>query len=686
MQSPALLLTITDATPNSRVHWVGTPVVSAPGSLGATASLQTAVASNDQLRVNFAASDAANIEIITISGLNISADANAAPGTIIATLTGPAAACVLPGTVTATGVLNPGGYPAGTTAFDIQLTGSRCPFEITNVANGGPGELDAPSAGKLVFASNVESLAISGDNGDVFGPAPTYSQPITTVLISTLVHSAGEVVSQTGVPNCSGSAGSPGSVSNNVGQTSTVTQKGNNPTTVNPGEQNQPAGTITLTENAPGVVPIGTLTFTLSPAGVKFSAPPVLTARAVPLATVTGLTATANNGACAAGTYFYKVTSLTAAGESVASAGAGATVVTAGSTVAVNWSAVAGATGYKIYGRPVVIGGVYGLIGTVGAVTTFSDTPALIVPGAVPPVVNGATLPAPTAPIVTPSTLGGTCPIGSRTYVVTALIGAGETTASPATSVTNTTATSSNAISWTAVAGATGYNIYLTAPGAFLVGTVASPTTTFTDTCAVAPAGAPPVTNTAVIGPPTVVTATPAGGPPGSLVAGTYFYEVTAIDAAGENLPSTPAGATITTGPGSITLTWTAVPGATGYRIYGRPPTAAGPYGLIGSVGAVTTFTDTGATPPGVAPPLVDTSAGTAIAAGAVCNLSFDRMSCTVSTTAISVGSPSTLVLSGPLNGAPCTSSSPPPCYGGILLDVDATVVARNCGRCDRHR
>lgn len=90
----------------------------------------------------------------------------------------------------------------------------------------------------------------------------------------------------------------------------------------------------------------------------------------------------------------------------------------------------------------------------------------------------------------------------------------------------------------------------------------------------------------------------------------TYRYMVTAINAAGETNPSNEQ--TITTGGGAtnkVTVTWAAVTGATGYRIY---RTAAG--GAVGTelfyaaVGAVTTYDDTGGASPAGALPLYNTA------------------------------------------------------------------------------
>jgi len=61
----------------------------------------------------------------------------------------------------------------------------------------------------------------------------------------------------------------------------------------------------------------------------------------------------------------------------------------------------------------------------------------------------------------------------------------------------------------------------------------------------------------------------------GALPDGTYFYQITSLDIAGESTPGGPISATVTnvtptTVAGSIALSWAAVPGATSYNVYGR--------------------------------------------------------------------------------------------------------------------
>lgn len=84
----------------------------------------------------------------------------------------------------------------------------------------------------------------------------------------------------------------------------------------------------------------------------------------------------------------------------------------------------------------------------------------------------------------------------------------------------------------------------------------------------------------------------------GSMVAGTYGYVVSAVNAYGaESLASSVVTSTLASGTtNAITLSWSAVSGAVAYNIYGRTSTAS-TMGLITTVGtAKTTFLDDGLT------------------------------------------------------------------------------------------
>lgn len=146
------------------------------------------------------------------------------------------------------------------------------------------------------------------------------------------------------------------------------------------------------------------------------------------------------------GSYGYRVSATNAAGQTLASAEATISYGgTAGSTssITVSWSPVAGATGYNVYGR--TISGELKMTPTPITATSFVDTGSVTPSGALPS--------------------------------------------------SNTTATNTNTVnlSWSAVAGATGYNVYGRTNGAELKMTPTPITaTTFTDTGSVTPSGALP--------------------------------------------------------------------------------------------------------------------------------------------------------------------------------------------------
>ena len=89
-------------------------------------------------------------------------------------------------------------------------------------------------------------------------------------------------------------------------------------------------------------------------------------------------------GSIAAGTYYYKVTTLDGAQESVGSNEESQTTTGATSTVTINWGAVSGATGYKIY-RGSAAGAENLLIATVGPSTSYTETGGETTSAASPP-------------------------------------------------------------------------------------------------------------------------------------------------------------------------------------------------------------------------------------------------------------------------------------------------------------
>lgn len=102
--------------------------------------------------------------------------------------------------------------------------------------------------------------------------------------------------------------------------------------------------------------------------------------------------------------------------------------------------------------------------------------------------------------------------------------------------------------------------------------------------------------------------ATSASG--GTITAGTYKYVLTAINAVGETIASNEQTIVTTGATSTVTVTWAAVTGATGYKLY---KTAAGGASgtelLYKTVGLVTTDIDTSPGSPSGAYPTVNTAA-----------------------------------------------------------------------------
>ena len=102
----------------------------------------------------------------------------------------------------------------------------------------------------------------------------------------------------------------------------------------------------------------------------------------------------------------------------------------------------------------------------------------------------------------------------------------------------------------------------------------------------------------------------------GTLAAATYYYRVSAINAVGETLAnietSQVLGAT-----GGVRVTWSAVTGSTGYKIYGR---TTGAELLMATVGTVTEWEDDGSVTPSGPLPTDHTATGIELSWSAVNN------------------------------------------------------------------
>jgi fibronectin type 3 domain-containing protein len=275
-------------------------------------------------------------------------------------------------------------------------------------------------------------------------------------------------------------------------------------------------------------------------------------------------------------TYHYKVSAYSSLGNSADSSYASATTFTlvsiptmpsgvsataaSSNSITVNWSTVAGATGYKVY-RSASSSSSYSNVGDVTTVS-FTDTE------------------------LTAST--------TYYYKVTAYNSAGESSQSSYASATTSTlvsipttpsgvsvtSASSNSItvSWIAVTGASSYKVYrsATSSGSYTsVGDVTA--TSYTDT-----------------------------GLSGST---TYYYKVSAYNSAGESSQSSPISATtsatvkVPSAPidlkataessSSITLTWREKIEASGYKVHRRLNRYSGLWTIVGDVTSPS-FTDTG--------------------------------------------------------------------------------------------
>jgi len=261
-------------------------------------------------------------------------------------------------------------------------------------------------------------------------------------------------------------------------------------------------------------------------------------------------------GLTAGTTYYYIITAVNSAGEGAASVQVAATTLAAVPTptapaaptavtavgganqATINWPAVSGAASYNVYWS-----------------TTSGVTKT-----------NGTKVAGVSSPYVKTGLSAGT----TYYFIVTAANSVGESAASTqATATTNAAAPAVPAapagvtatgganqvsISWPTVSGATSYNIYwATAPGVTTAGTKITAT-------------ASPYVQT------------------GLAASTTYYYIVTAVNAAGQSaastqvsaatnapvvtIPAAPTGVTATGGANQVSINWSAVSGATSYNIY----------------------------------------------------------------------------------------------------------------------
>ena len=259
---------VIDDADGGDVTWSGTIAVSAPGSLGATATR-----SGDTVTVETTGASDAVTEQIIITGLTITAASTATPGAIVAALVDGSGGCWTATTRTATGTISVG-IAAGSTNVIINNTNS-CDFVLS-----------AGAPGPLSFATLPETVEITA-----VAAGPGVDQQTLGIDATSNNHQLGETVTQADVPvsgTCPATLGSPGTVVDALEQTATSVQ-------IFPGENNQAAGDTTVSEVNAGFLAAGTvITFTLDPAGVLFSG-----GSSSPLVTVAGAGFALTSGTCA---------------------------------------------------------------------------------------------------------------------------------------------------------------------------------------------------------------------------------------------------------------------------------------------------------------------------------------------------------------------------------------------------
>jgi fibronectin type 3 domain-containing protein/N-acetylneuraminic acid mutarotase/outer membrane biosynthesis protein TonB len=265
-------------------------------------------------------------------------------------------------------------------------------------------------------------------------------------------------------------------------------------------------------------------------------------------------------------TYYYKVSAVNSCSESAQSGFASGLTIPAqvatptvgsptASSLTISWSSVTGATSYNLYGST-ASGGPYTLIASAIPSTSYTNT----------------------------GLSSGT----TYYYKVSAVNASGEgaqsnyalgttlcpTPATPSIPAVGSPTSSSLAISWTGVSGATSYNLYRST---FSTGPYSQVASGLTSTS---------YTNT------------------GLSSGTTYYYKVSAVNSCGESSQS--SGASGLTIPGqvatptvgspttsSLTISWSSVTGATFYYVY-RSTSASGPYTQVASGITSTSYTNTG--------------------------------------------------------------------------------------------
>jgi hypothetical protein len=180
---------------------------------------------------------------------------------------------------------------------------------------------------------------------------------------------------------------------------------------------------------------------------------------------------------------------------------------------------------------------------------------------------------------------------GTRGFRITALNANGETIGSGEVSVTIDVATKKVTLAWTAVTGATGYNVYDTdTPGTYpassLRATLAA-VTTYDDLGGARSAGAPPAFNSTGGWVTTLVLSAPGAGGVW-LSTGVRYYRVAAYDTTGVAIgSSTENSVNVDVVTKNVTVSWVSFPSAAYYQVFRT--ISSGSYPNPAAVGGTTT-------------------------------------------------------------------------------------------------
>jgi hypothetical protein len=477
--------------------------------------------------------------------------------------------------------------PAYANAFTVTLTQSTAAGYIYQVAYANPLDLQA------VPLATVDVSKLAAATGDTVTGYQTRTQSGT----KTGRNSAITVTLQNGPSG--GTFGLTGTLAN--GNTITASSVAYNASAATL-KGDFPTNTVSVSGSAGGPYTIEAVGEAASQA-ISWSATSSLTggsslAASPPSSNTSGISpptgVTAGNpgslggGLTAGSTYYWVVTATNSAGETTASAEVSYTIPSTKGAAFLSWNQVAGANGYKVY-RGTSSGGENILAATLSGQTATSlidsgptNTSASQSPGS-----DG------TFSQTGAATTNGTLSAGTYYYVLKA-----STHISPEITVTLSGSNNAVQLHWTG----SGLDVAIyrgTSSGGenVLIATVpAADLTYYLDAGGTATSATPPSSNTAVLSAPTqnnLTTSTSAG----SLAAATYYYEVTATDAAGETTASNEKSATLGA-TGEITVSWNALTGASGYKIYRGTSTGA-ENTLVAVIvgGSTTSYVDVGSIP-----------------------------------------------------------------------------------------